>query len=224
MQFSVIVPLLNEKEQIASLLDHLQQLNVQEDCEVIVVDGGSTDGSVEILEQSDLQLVHATRGRAVQMNAGALMAKGQWLVFLHADSRLPADALKSITNLEKENAHWGRFNIQIVGHSFWFPLIATLVNLRSRFSGIATGDQAIFVRRGLFEAIGGFPAQPLMEDIELSRRLRSYYWPCCSREKVETSGRRWEKYGVLRIILLMWRLRFDYWRGVSAESLAKRYE
>ncbi|WP_192879345.1 TIGR04283 family arsenosugar biosynthesis glycosyltransferase [Microbulbifer sp. A4B17] len=224
MQLSVIVPILNEKEQIAPLLRHLQDLQALEGCEVIVVDGGSTDGSVETLQPSGLQLVHAARGRAVQMNAGALVAKGYWLLFLHADSQLPREAFRSISGLEKENVHWGRFDIQIVGNSFWFPLIATLINLRSRFSGIATGDQAIFVRRSLFEAIGGFPAQPLMEDVELSCRLRSYYRPHCFWKKVKTSGRRWEKFGVLRTILLMWRLRFDYWRGVSAERLAKRYE
>ncbi|WP_444930089.1 TIGR04283 family arsenosugar biosynthesis glycosyltransferase [Microbulbifer sp. SSSA002] len=224
IQFSVIVPLFNEAEQMAPLLQHLQALDAREDVEVIVVDGGSSDGSVEILESSGLALLHAARGRALQMNAGAQMAKGHWLLFLHADSRLPPQALKSIGELNRETAYWGRFDIQIEGRSFCFPLIAALINLRSRLSGIATGDQAIFVRRALFDSMGGFPAQPLMEDIELSRRLRRDYRPCCLRKKVTTSGRRWEKFGVVRTVLLMWRLRFDYWRGVPAESLAKRYD
>ncbi|MCO1334372.1 TIGR04283 family arsenosugar biosynthesis glycosyltransferase [Microbulbifer sp. OS29] len=225
MRFSVVVPLLNEKAQLVALLTHLRELESHGNCEIIVVDGGSTDGSVEMLQQSGLRLVYSARGRAVQMNAGAVMARGDWLLFLHADTRLANDALVSLEkNTERESVQWGRFDISIEGASWWFPLIAGMINLRSRLSGIATGDQAIFVRRSLFEASGGFPPQPLMEDIELSRRLLRKSRPYCLCQKAKTSGRRWQKFGVLRTVLLMWRLRFDYWRGVSAESLAKRYQ
>ncbi|WHI52316.1 TIGR04283 family arsenosugar biosynthesis glycosyltransferase [Microbulbifer sp. MLAF003] len=158
------------------------------------------------------------------MNAGAAIACGNWLLFLHADTRLPQGALSAVASAVAQGAEWGRFNIRIEGRSLWFPLISNLINWRSRLSGIATGDQAIFVRRTLFEKIGGYARQPLMEDVELSRQLLKISRPYCLHQRVSTSGRRWEKFGVLRTVLLMWRLRFAYWRGVPADTLARRYE
>ncbi|MFA0811830.1 TIGR04283 family arsenosugar biosynthesis glycosyltransferase [Microbulbifer epialgicus] len=224
MQYSVVVPLLNEREQLPDLIVQLKELEASTSCEIILVDGGSTDGSVEIATKEGLQVISSLRGRASQMNAGAAVACGNWLLFLHADTRLPQDALSAVASAVAQGAEWGRFNIRIDGESFWFPLISTMINWRSRLSGIATGDQAIFVRRSLFEKIGGFARQPLMEDVELSRQLVKIARPYCLHQKVSTSGRRWQKFGVLRTVLLMWRLRFDYWRGVPAKSLAKRYE
>ncbi|WP_444900099.1 TIGR04283 family arsenosugar biosynthesis glycosyltransferase [Microbulbifer sp. VAAC004] len=224
MQYSVIVPLLNEREQLPKLVAQLRELVAYSSCEIILVDGGSSDGSAEIATAAGLRVIQSQRGRALQMNAGASVACGSWLLFLHADTRLPQGALSAIASASVRGAQWGRFNIRISGDSLWFPLISTMINWRSRLSGIATGDQAIFVRRSLFNEVGGYARQPLMEDIELSRQLLKIARPHCLRQRVTTSGRRWQKFGIWRTVLLMWRLRFDYWRGVPAECLAKRYE
>ncbi|HEV2612907.1 MAG TPA: TIGR04283 family arsenosugar biosynthesis glycosyltransferase [Noviherbaspirillum sp.] len=223
---SIILPVLNEAEHIAASLTRLQALRA-DDVELIVVDGGSSDDTVRLATPLADRLVHAHRGRARQMNAGAALAKGDILLFLHADTELPRDALNAMQEVREglaSPAHaWGRFDVRIEGRSRMFVLIAALMNLRSRITGIATGDQAIFVRRDAFNAVGGFPEQPLMEDIELSRLLKSRTKPLCLREKVTTSGRRWEKYGIWRTIVLMWRLRLLYWMGIPAERLAKAY-
>ncbi|WP_444886919.1 TIGR04283 family arsenosugar biosynthesis glycosyltransferase [Microbulbifer sp. JMSA008] len=224
MQYSVIVPLLNEREQLPNLVAQLRELVAYSSCEIILVDGGSSDGSAEIAAAAGLRVIQSQRGRALQMNAGASVACGSWLLFLHADTRLPQGALSAIASASVRGAQWGRFNIRISGDSLWFPLISTMVNWRSRLSGIATGDQVIFIRRSLFNEVGGYARQPLMEDIELSRQLLKIARPHCLRQRVTTSGRRWQKFGIWRTVLLMWRLRFDYWRGVPAECLAKRYE
>jgi rSAM/selenodomain-associated transferase 2 len=156
------------------------------------------------------------------MNTGAASAKGAALVFLHADTRLPDDADRTIlTALQSQ--HWGRFDVQISGDQWMLPVIAFFINCRSRLTGIATGDQAIFIRRESFAAIGGFPDQLLMEDIELSKRLNNHSRPACLRTRVVTSGRRWLTGGVWSTIWLMWRLRFAYWRGQAPEQLAKLY-
>ncbi len=158
------------------------------------------------------------------MNAGAAAAHADLLLFLHADTRLPSDALALVlAALAAPHRDWGRFDVRIVGRHPMLALVAAGMNLRSRLSGIATGDQAIFVRRAAFDAVGGFPAQPLMEDVELSRRLKRRARPVCLRARVETSGRRWEKFGIWRTIGLMWRLRLFYWLGVSPERLEKAY-
>jgi rSAM/selenodomain-associated transferase 2 len=223
---SIIMPVLNEAEQVAASLMPLQALRAN-DVELIVVDGGSSDDTVRLAAPLADKLVHAHRGRARQMNAGAAVAEGDILLFLHADTMLPGDALKAMHAIRQgldTSAHaWGRFDVRIEGRSRMFVLIAALMNLRSRITGIATGDQAIFVRRDAFDAVGKFPEQPLMEDIEMSRLLKSQSRPLCLREKVTTSGRRWEKYGIWRTIVLMWRLRLLYWMGTPAERLAKVY-
>jgi len=169
-------------------------------------------------------VVDAERGRARQMNAGAAAADGEVLLFLHADTQLPADADVAVrAALADGRRAWGRFDVRIAGRAPMLRVVAGLMNLRSRLTGIATGDQAMFVRRQLFQRVGGFPDQPLMEDIELSRRLRALAPPCCLRQRVVTSGRRWETRGVWRTIFLMWRLRWRYWRGESPQALAEAY-
>ena len=221
MTLSIIMPVLNEAPGLAAALEALAPLR-QRGVEVLVVDGGSTDGTPEQASARADRVIVAPRGRARQMRAGAAHASGALLLFLHADTRLPphADAL-----VEQALAHqgWGRFDVAIEGRSIWLPIIATMMNLRSRFTGIATGDQAIFVTRAVFDAVGGIPDQPLMEDIELSKRLKQVGPPACLRARVTTSGRRWDTRGAWRTILLMWRLRFDYWRGVPAITLSARY-
>jgi rSAM/selenodomain-associated transferase 2 len=217
----MVMPVLNEAQHIAGLLQSLQPLK-KNGTEVIVADGGSTDDTPALAAPLADRVIAAPRGRAAQMNAGAHAACGEALLFLHADTRLPANATVLIEHALQEHA-WGRFDVAIEGRSRWLPVIAAMMNLRSRATGICTGDQAMFVSRAAFDAAGGFPEQPLMEDIELSRRLKRIGKPACLHDKVATSGRRWDEHGAWRTIIFMWRLRFDYWRGVPATRLAERY-
>lgn len=222
VRVSIVMPVLNEGASIAATLAALQTLRARGH-EVIVVDAGSRDATPLLAAPLADRVLSAKRGRACQMNAGAAVAKGDVLLFLHADTRLPDAALAAIECGLRAHV-WGRFDVCIEGRPRMLRVIAGLMNLRSRLSGIATGDQAIFVTRAAFDAIGGFPELPLMEDIEFSRRMHGFGRPACLSSRVVTSGRRWERHGVWRTILLMWRLRFDYWRGVPAARLAARYE
>jgi rSAM/selenodomain-associated transferase 2 len=187
---------------------------------VIVADGGSSDGTVELAAPLCDRVLTAPRGRALQMNAGARPARGDALLFLHADSVLPARADELVCGALEARV-WGRFDVVIEGRAPLLGLIGCAMNVRSRLSGIATGDQAIFVRR---EAFPGFPEIALMEDIEFSRRMKRLGPPACLRAKVRTSGRRWESRGVLRTVALMWRLRLAYFLGAHPDELARRYE
>lgn len=219
---SVILPVLNEAAGLPAMLAALAPLRAG-GAELIFVDGGSTDTSRSLIEAAGLTCLSSPRGRANQMNAGAAAATGDVLLFLHADTRLPADALTAIRSAIVAGASWGRFDVRIEGRPLMLKVVARMMNLRSRLTGIATGDQAMFVTRAAFDAVGGFPVQPLMEDIELSRRLLVTMRPACLRARVITSGRRWEQRGVWRTIVLMWQLRWAYWRGVPAAQLAERY-
>jgi len=221
MRLTFILPALDEAAGLMASLSALQAPRHQGH-EVILVDGGSHDGTPELAAPWVDRVLTAPRGRARQMNAGAAAAQGEALVFLHADTHLPAEAVALIQAALRARL-WGRFDVRIAGRSRVLKVVAGLMNLRSRLTGIATGDQAIFVRREAFTALGGFPDQPLMEDIALSQRLKRLGPPACLRQRVLTSGRRWDSQGPWRTILLMWRLRFDYWRGVPAESLAAHY-
>lgn len=223
MRLSIIVPILNEAEQLPELFAHLLPLQ-RAGCEIIFADGGSTDGSVSLAKLAGFSVIKSVRGRSQQMNAGAAQARGEVLLFLHADTRLPMGALQHIdAALDQPDRCWGRFDVCITGRPFMLRVISRLMNWRSRMTGIATGDQAIFVRRAVFERLNGYPDQPLMEDVEISKRLRYYSRPACISLCVSTSGRRWERRGVWRTILLMWRLRWEYWRGTDATQLARMY-
>ena len=221
-RLSIIVPVLNEAAGIATCLDALAPLRARGH-EVLVVDGGSHDNTLALCRNRADAVLQSPPGRARQMNAAAAQAQGDVLLFLHADTTLPPQADEVIAQALHGGAEWGRFDVRIAGRSPLLPLIAALMNRRSRWTGIATGDQAMFVRRELFHLVGGFPDQPLMEDIELSRRLRAVARPACMRQRVVTSGRRWDSQGAWRTVLLMWRLRWRYWRGASPEALARAY-
>ena len=218
---AIVVPMLDEAATLPALLVHLAGWRAR-GCEVVLVDGGSRDDSVEMARAAGFRVLIAERGRARQMNAGAQACGRALLLFLHADTRLP-EAADAVVCAALAVQAWGRFDVHIDGRPRMLRVVAALMNLRSRLSGIATGDQAIFVRRDVFEAVGGFPDQPLMEDIELSCRLLRVSRPACLRARVRTSGRRWEQRGVWRTSALMWRLRWAYWRGVPAERLAEAY-
>ena len=219
---SIVVPALDEAAGIAAALQALAGARA-EGAEVIVVDGGSRDATVALSQALADLVVSAPRGRARQMNAGAAVARAPVLLFLHADTTLPSGGARAALAAVQAGAAWGRFDVRIEGRSTMLPVIAAFMNARSRLTGVATGDQAIFVRADRFRAIGGYPDQPLMEDIELSSRLKRLSAPACLRERVVTSGRRWEQRGVWRTVWLMWRLRLRYWLGTPAERLAEAY-
>jgi rSAM/selenodomain-associated transferase 2 len=222
-KLSIIIPVLNEGETIAEALDALADPRAR-GTEVIVVDGGSRDATVQRARPRANRVIPASRGRALQMNAGAEQAAGDVLLFLHADTRVPADVEHVVRKgLERSGRVWGRFDVKIDGRSPVLSIVAWFMNLRSRLTGIATGDQAMFVRRSTFQAVGGFPAIALMEDIALCKRLKRVSRPLCLRERVTTSGRRWENKGVLNTIILMWRLRLGYFFGADPKELARRY-
>lgn len=223
MKLSIIVPVLNEAETLARFLGYLQQLRAMGH-EVIVVDGGSHDDSPSIaLSLCDL-LVNADSGRARQMNAGAAQAAGDYLLFLHADTRLPEPFNDWFHLISSSDAQWGRFNLALTGQQWQFRVIENCINWRSRLTKIATGDQALFVRRQQFLLIGGFANIALMEDIELCRRLKRKSAPLCLTMPVITSSRRWEERGILRTIGLMWSLRCRYFFGADPAQLVKRYQ
>jgi rSAM/selenodomain-associated transferase 2 len=220
---TIIVPVLDEEADIAAALAALGDER-QHGHEVIVVDGGSSDRTVELARPLADKVLAAPRGRAMQMNVGAAHAAGDVLLFLHADTRLPLNGGRlAIEGLRQSARSWGRFDVAIAGRSRMLRIVALLMNLRSRATGIATGDQAIFVARAAFAASGGYPDIPLMEDIALSHRLKRMGRPLCLRTRVVTSGRRWDSRGVLRTILLMWRLRLSYFFGAEPAALARRY-
>jgi rSAM/selenodomain-associated transferase 2 len=220
---SVIVPALNESEWIAAALTSLRELRGSGH-EVLLVDGGSDDSTAEVAAPWVDRVLSGPRGRARQMNAGAREARGEILLFLHADTVMPPAAMAAfLTGFPSSGRVWGRFDVRLSGRRVMLRVVEKMMNVRSRLSGIATGDQAIFVRRETLERVGGFPEIPLMEDIALSRALKRLGRPLCIREPVVTSSRRWEEHGILRTILLMWRLRLAYALGADPHRLARSY-
>jgi rSAM/selenodomain-associated transferase 2 len=220
---SIIVPTLDEEARIGAALSALIPLR-QRGAEVIVADGGSRDRTAGIARPLSDRVIAAPRGRGAQMNAGAAAASGDVLLFLHADTTLPPEADNLVLEgLQSSAPQWGRFDVRVDGESPLLPIVAALMNARSRLTGIATGDQAMFVRRATFVATGGFPEIPLMEDVELSKRLKRVSRPLCLAARVVTSGRRFDERGAIRTILLMWRLRLAFWLGVPPATLARRY-
>jgi rSAM/selenodomain-associated transferase 2 len=221
VQLSIIIPTFNEATAITQgLQDLLKTLEHCSDYEILVSDGGSRDDSLLLAQQFPVITLTGPAGRALQMNAGAQLATGEWLVFLHIDTRLPPDWTRLIQACPQT---WGRFDLQLSGKHWLFRVIEKAINFRSRSTAVASGDQVLFFRRDFFEKLGGFPEIPLMEDIAISKKARTFCLPACLSETVVTSSRRWESKGIIRTVLLMWFLRFAFWLGIKPDKLYRLY-
>ena len=221
-RLSIIIPALNEEAGIMTFLNHLQALRSQ--CELILVDGGSDDKTLELAHPYVDKQITADKGRARQMNAGAKQATAPILLFLHADTFLPEDAVTQIESAITSDCDWGRFDVRLESNDLQLKIVAWLMNKRSCFTGIATGDQAIFVKKAVFEQVGGFADIALMEDIEFSKRLNKNGRPYCIKSKVTSSARRWLSFGIVKTILLMWSLRLRYFLGANPTKLEQLYK
>jgi rSAM/selenodomain-associated transferase 2 len=222
MKLSIVMPVFDEAAGIEAALATLAPYR-RRGVEVIVVDGGSRDGTSDLARPLVDSVLFAPRGRALQMNAGAAAAHGDVLLFLHADTRLPEGADRLLLeSLAQSGRAWGRFDVRIDGGGL-LRLVSLAMNWRSRLTGIATGDQAMFVTRAAFDATGGFPSIALMEDVALSARLKRIGRPCALRARATTSPRRWRKHGTLRTMLLMWHLRLRFFLGADPAKLARAY-
>lgn len=220
---SIIIPVLNDATALKRTLRDLRDSHLAPGAQIIVVDGASTDASVSIARTMADRVIIGPRGRALQMNLGARHAAGEYLWFLHADTRVPPDALAQLSRARANNCPWGRFDVRLDSRRPLLRTVGLMMNWRSRLTGIATGDQGLFVHRRLFEDIGGFAPIALMEDIELTTRLKRIRRPVRLPGPLLTSARRWERDGAGRTILLMWRLRLAYFLGADPEHLARRY-
>ena len=221
MRISIVIPVLNEEKSIAETVAALMPLNPHE---LIIVDGGSSDRTHEICSRLDVTVLSSPRGRGLQMNHGARQATGDVLLFLHADTRLPGSSIDDIRGaLRNPQCVGGRFDVQLDGVHWMLGVIGAMISMRSRMSRVATGDQGIFVRRGIFAELGGYPDIPLMEDVAFSRALKRRGAVACLRSRVITSARRWEKQGIWRTILRMWLLKLLYLVGVSPVRLKRYY-
>lgn len=222
-RISIIIPALNEGATLEESLLPLQQWR-EAGHELVLIDGGSCDQTREIARPLVDKLLESSPGRSRQMNTGAAAASGEVLLFLHADTLLPRGGDRLILESLTNGYHWGRFDVRLSGRHWLLRVVERMMNWRSCLSSIVTGDQGIFIERALFEQIGGFPRLPLMEDIALSKRLkREVGRAVCLHTPLITSSRRWEQHGIVRTILLMWRLRLAWFLGVSAERLAAQY-
>lgn len=219
---SIIIPTLNEEGVLEKTLQSLEVIQRQ-GAEVIIVDGGSVDATLDIAKQFAVQVIQADTGRAKQLNKGAELASGDMLLFLHADTIVPSNTHELVRGACVEGDVWGRFNVILDSPKPIFRLIETMMNWRSCITSIVTGDQAMFVSKGLFERVGGFPEISLMEDIAVSKKLKSVLPPICFKQPVITSSRRWLEHGILNTVFLMWRLRWGYFMNIDPDVLAKKY-
>lgn len=222
LELSVIIPTLNEASCLPALLDDLQALR-EAGAEIIVVDAGSTDDTMQMARDRVDGLVEVSPCRALQMNAGAARARRDWLLFLHADLRFGCECVSALRRFLSQGPGWAFFRPRLLGMSRWLPLVSRLMWWRSRLTGVATGDQGLLLHRDLFGRCGGFPYQPLMEDVEICKRLRRFQAPVALAAVLDISGRRWDRDGALRTILLMWWLRLKYFLGADAVVLHDIY-
>lgn len=223
LKVSIIIPVLNEEKHIEKCIADLQ-VSCAGGHEIIFVDGGSVDKTLALISRhSHCTVMSSVRGRAKQMNAGAMKASGDVLLFLHVDTKLPVGTISLLEENLVSDKKWGRFDVRLSGTKVIFRVIETMMNWRSRLTSVSTGDQVIFISRELFKQVGEYPDLPLMEDIAISKNLRQLSKPVCIDEKVITSSRRWEENGIMKTVFLMWQLRFLYFIGVPAEKLIRRY-
>lgn len=223
---SIIIPAFNEAETIEKTLKPLQSSRCSGNLEVILSDGNSTDNTREIALPGVDICINEAKGRARQMNAGAAVARGELLLFLHADTVLPDGFYETLANQLRQRSDrslWGFYPVRLSGRQPMLRVVEWLMNHRSRLTSIATGDQGIYLSKDLWSSLEGFADIPLMEDIELSCRLRKLVSPLVQRQPLCTSSRRWESRGIIKTIALMWRLRWMYFRGVSPSELVKLY-
>ncbi len=221
IRLSIVIPVLNDKAALVRLLPHLLNSLPAEASQIVVVDGGSSDGACVVAQQYGCSVEHTRASRGLQLQHGFLQTQGEWIWFLHADSMPDRETIAWL--LQPREPCWGRFDVRFDSGALQFKVIATMMNWRSRRSGICTGDQGIFVHRSLLVAIGGVPPQALMEDIELSKRLKRMMKPLCPRLEIATSSRRWDRFGLVRTVLGMWWFRLRYWLGADPERLAGDY-
>lgn len=218
---SIIVPVLNEADQLTALMNRLRVLKDEWVKEIIIVDGGSTDGTKETLEK-EFTVIDSEKGRAKQMNAGAKIAEGTWLMFLHADTHISQGHVQTAMG-DGVMYKWGRFDVKLSNPAWPYSIIGFFINKRSRLTNVSTGDQCLFVRKKAFDEVGGFDDIPLMEDVAIAKKLKAISKPINLKKTVTTSSRRWEQCGIVKTIILMWKLRFYYWCGVSPDRLANLY-
>ena len=222
LNVALVIPVLNEVKSLMQSIERFKALN--DEHIVVFCDGGSEDETCALLQKNALSCCHSLQGRALQMNTGAATCEADILLFIHADTELSLSDVELIKKtMQDESMAGGRFDIRLSGDKFAFRIIEFMINIRSRMTGISTGDQCQFVRRSVFEEMGGFPEQALMEDVEFSKRLKQYGKIACLRNKVVTSSRRWEKHGIMKTIMLMWKLRFLYLLGTPPKKLAEIY-
>lgn len=222
LSVAVVIPVLNEGKVLMQSVAQFKSLAEEDD--LIFCDGGSEDETCDFLQQHGLNYCQSSRGRALQMNAGAASSKSDVLLFIHADTMISTSDIAMVKKAMLDiSVVGGRFDVRLSGKAFAFRIIEFMINLRSRMTGVSTGDQCQFVRRSVFEKMGGFPEQALMEDIEFSKQLKRYGKVASLKNKVSTSSRRWEKHGIVKTVMLMWKLRFLYWLGIPAEKLAGIY-
>lgn len=220
-KLSIIIPVLNEQGNLKKLARHLSE--EADFADIVVVDGGSTDNTIEVAESFANQVLRSEPGRAVQMNAGAKTSKGDYLLFLHADTQLPEDFKTLFTKWQRLSPSWGFFPARLTGSHWAFRIIERAMSFRSKISAIATGDQAICVQSDVFDMVNGYADIPLMEDVAISKQLARMYRPVMFSKPVLTSSRRWEHKGIWATVVLMWKIRFAYFRGASPDELAKLY-
>jgi rSAM/selenodomain-associated transferase 2 len=224
---SIIIPTLNESAELKTTITHIHKNAHTTDYEIIIADGGSKDDTVSIAKKHYCKIIPSSKGRGLQLNNGAKHAKGDILLFLHADTLLPKDFDQYIDEqfkISPSKHAWGRFSVKLTGNHAFFRVIERMITLRSKVTGIATGDQAIFVKKDVFDIINGYENIPLMEDVEICKRLKKISFPVCLEQKVLTSSRRWEENGIIKTILLMWMLRLSFYIGISPNALVRLYK
>lgn len=221
-RIAIVIPVLNEALLICPALEALQGYR-QAGAKLIVVDGGSNDQTINYAKPLVDEVLSSTSGRAHQMNHGAATVLPDWIVFLHIDTKLPVNAEETLLQIENASSDWGFFPVRLSSSAFTFRVIERFMNARSRFTKVATGDQALFFRSDFFKRIGQFAEMPLMEDVEICKRIHRAYNPTVLSQVVTTSSRRWEQHGIVRTVLLMWKLRFAFWLGVNSRKIARSY-